>query len=44
MIGAAIGLLVSLPFVGPLALSWAGKALVVSGSSLAGYMLSRGRR
>ncbi len=44
MLGAAIGFLVSLPIVGSLALSWAGKALAVGGSSLAGYVLSKGRR
>lgn len=44
MLGAALGILVSLPIVGSLALSWAGKALAVGGSSLAGYILSRGRR
>jgi hypothetical protein len=44
VLGAAIGFLVSLPIVGSLALSWAGKALAVGGSSLAGYVLSKGRR
>lgn len=44
MLGVLVGFLVSLPVAGSIALSWAGKALVVGGSSWAGYVLSRGRR
>jgi len=43
VLGALAGVLVSIPVVGTLALSWAGKALVLSGSCLAGCILSKGR-